>query len=87
MSDLLNDLNEAILDSQPGARCAFCEALKTMEIMESPGTSEAFQSAIMDRKIGTAKVARLLTANGYSVGDKVIIRHRTQGHAWNSSTS
>lgn len=78
MSDdaLLEDLAVAEQANQHARPCQVCEALSDMSDQAKSGVLRALAGTI-----GEAKLAEILTRNGYPTGRRAIARHRLEGHS------
>jgi len=73
---LLADLAEGELANPHARPCQVCEALGNMSDQAKSGVQRALAGTI-----GEAKLAEILTRNGYPTGRRAIARHRSEGHS------
>lgn len=74
-SDLLVALGEAERANNHSGRCGACDVLSAMSETARAGVERALGGTI-----GAAKLASVLTANGYPVAERQIRKHRREAH-------
>lgn len=75
-SDLMVDLNEALIANRTIVPCPACEAIASV--------SENVRGPLADALAGTIgrdKLVTILARHGYKVGRRAIERHRQEGHS------
>jgi hypothetical protein len=73
---LLKDLAAAEDANQHARPCQVCEAVSSMSDQAKSGVLKALAGTI-----GEAKLAEILTRNGYPTGRRAVKRHRMEGHS------
>lgn len=74
--DLAEAEKRAVAGNQWTAACTLCEKIREIK---DPETRSALESAAAG-KIGVGKLTRILRDHGMGVHERVVYRHRQEGH-------